>query len=118
MHILHVMLNHELEVHIDLDALRLVHHLPLRFLLLHVLHPLPPVLPVLLQPLNLLQTVGLLALVGSGHYCLLTLQHYLLQGWSIGCSSINERVRGLGYGHGYFSRGETYSIHLIVIHII
>jgi hypothetical protein len=64
-HIMHVLFYHHLEVYIHLYPLCLIHHLSLSLMLLHILHLLPPVFPVLLQPLYLFQAISLLILLVS-----------------------------------------------------
>ena len=57
--VLHAMFDHDLEIHINFDPLGLVHLFPFRLLLPQVVHLFPSVLPILLQTLYLLQTIGL-----------------------------------------------------------
>lgn len=54
--LVHLVLDHDLEVNVYLDSLRLVHLLPLCLLLPQVVHLLPSLLPVLLQSLDFIQT--------------------------------------------------------------
>ena len=63
---LHILLDHDLEVDVDLDALRLVELLSLGLQLPEVFHLASALFPVLLEPLDLLQTGGLLLLLLEG----------------------------------------------------
>jgi len=53
----HATLDHHLKININFDSLGFILHFPLSFLLLQVVHLLPSVFSVLLQPLDLVQAI-------------------------------------------------------------